>query len=296
MNKRTSKKSAKLENAPTSPNTATPAPNATDEPKPTPAEVVEVVKLPDQAPSTETKEVALERCELVYESHQNSFRYCCEAMYEISIKHLYKAKYKTFKNYCNKRWGFSRSYGYALVKAHQTIAKVSTKTDTFETITNGSQAKALAKVPEKLRAEVVKNAAKSAGNKKLTGRHIKECSEAIQEELNDTNLVELPKEAAASFNEAVTIPEPTTIPMPHHSPAEGMVWVQLPASYYENIKNLPSLQELSKDAIEADNLRSNPSRKTDYERLSMKLKTWLPIYAEWERECLLITKEQQKAA
>jgi hypothetical protein len=296
MNKRTSKKSAKLENAPTSPNTATPGSKVLDSSNPTPAELVEVVKLPDQAPSTATKEVALERCELVYETNQNSFRNCCEAMHEISSKHLYKAKYKTFENYCNKRWGFSRSYGYALVKAHQTIAKVSTKADTFETITNGSQAKALAKVPEKLRAEVVKNAAKSAGKGKLTGRHIKECSTAIQQELNDTNVVELPKESADSLIEAVTIPEPTTIPMPHHSPAEGMVWVQLPATYYKNIKNLPSLQELSKDAIEADNLRSNPSRKTDYERLSMKLKTWLPIYAEWERECLLITKEQQKAA
>jgi hypothetical protein len=173
---------------------------------------------------------------------------------------------------------------------------VSTKTDTFETITNGSQAKALEKVPEKLRAEVVKNAAKSAGKGKLTGRHIKECSKAIQEELNESNLVELPKESADNLIEAVNIPEPITIPMPHHSPAEGMLWVQLPASYYKNIKNLPSLKELSKDAIEAENLRSNPTRKTDYERLSMKLKTWLPIYAEWERECLLITKEQQKAA
>ena len=295
MNKRTSKKSAKLENAPTSPNTATPGSKALDPSTSKPAELVEVVKLPDQAPSTETKEVALERCELVYATYQNSFRYCCEAMYEISSKHLYKAKYKTFENYCNKRWGFSRSYGYALVKAHQTIAKVSTKADTFETITNGSQAKALAKVPEKLRAEVVKNAAKSAGKGKLTGRHIKECSKAIQEELSDTNVVELPKESADSLIEAVTIPEPTTIPMPSVA-SEGMVWVQLPASYYKKIKNLPSLQELSKDAIEADNIRSNSLRKPDYERLSMKLKTWLPIYAEWERECLLITKEQQKAA
>jgi len=125
---------------------------------------------------TPEEEKDLDRCENVIKRNKTSFRETCAAMDEIWTKELFRRDYKSFKEYCEKKWGFSRTYGYRLVNAHKTIEKVSTMVDTPNPITSGTQAAEIAKVPEEQVAVVVKRAKEKAGTNNMTSRHIKEAA------------------------------------------------------------------------------------------------------------------------
>jgi len=127
-------------------------------------------------PLTPEEEQDLDRCETIIKKNKTSFNETCAAMDEIWTKQLFRRDYSSFKEYCQEKWGFSRTYGYRLVSAHRMIEKVSTMVNTPNLITSGTQAAELAKVPEQQVAAVVKQAKKKAGTNNMTSRHIKEAA------------------------------------------------------------------------------------------------------------------------
>ena len=48
---------------------------------------------------------------------QRASIYAGDALTEIRDARLYKAEFKTFEEYCDKRWGYSRAYVYRLIDA-----------------------------------------------------------------------------------------------------------------------------------------------------------------------------------
>jgi len=135
---------------------------------------------PNTEPLTAQEQIDLRRYEIEMEENKNAFLTMAADLFEIWSRRLYRENYKSFKEYCRKRWDFSRAYGYLLVNAHKTIEKVSTIVDTPVAITSGTQALVLAKVPEHQQAEVIARAVEKAANGKLTSRHIKEAAQEIK--------------------------------------------------------------------------------------------------------------------
>lgn len=101
--------------------------------------------------------VRLLACEKIIHSSKREFVRVGLALEEIRDKKLYRIKHGSFQEYCIKRWGFQRSYGYQLIESAKVAEKLSGKTDTL----TEAHAHALAKVPEEKRAAVLKSAGSS---------------------------------------------------------------------------------------------------------------------------------------
>lgn len=104
--------------------------------------------------------VRLLACEKIIHSSKREFVRVGLALEEIRDKRLYRIKYGSFQEYCIKRWGFQRSYGYQLIES----AKVAEKLSAIADIPTESCARALAKVHEERRATALKSALKSVGS------------------------------------------------------------------------------------------------------------------------------------
>jgi hypothetical protein len=100
--------------------------------------------------------VRLLACEKIIHSSKREFVRVGIALEEIRDKKLYRIKHGSFQEYCIKRWGFQRSYGYQLIESAKVAVQVSDMSDI-----NARQAQALAKVPEEKRAAVLKSAGAS---------------------------------------------------------------------------------------------------------------------------------------
>jgi len=157
-------------------------------------------------PFTPQEEKDLQRCEAVIKKNENAFVETCAAMFEISSKRLYRQEYKSFQEYCERKWGFSREYGHRLVKDHEIIKKVSTIVHTSGLITNGNQVAELSKVPEEDLAAVAQEAKNAAGKGKLTGRHIKEAAKRVREKREGKPATKSPK-AEADTEATITLRE-----------------------------------------------------------------------------------------
>jgi len=83
----------------------------------------------DSEPLTAQEELDLHRYEIEIEENKDAWLRMTGALYEIWARRLYRANYRSFKQYCKRRWDFSRAYGYRLVNAHKTIEQVSTMVD-----------------------------------------------------------------------------------------------------------------------------------------------------------------------
>jgi hypothetical protein len=108
--------------------------------------------------------------EITVEAGRQTFIAVGTALAEIRDTRLYKADFATFDDYCNKRWGFSRTHAHRLIEA----ASVATGMLPTGNIPNERTARELAKVPAAKRETVVKAAtakAKSAG-RMMTSRDI----------------------------------------------------------------------------------------------------------------------------
>jgi hypothetical protein len=220
---------------------------------------------PNNQPMTPAEDQDLKRCEIIIEENKLGFLETCAALNEIWSKRLYRANYKSFKEYC-KKWGFSRAQGYRLVKAHETMQKVSPVGDTSILTTNERQLRALAKVPEDQRTAVVTKAKKNAGSGKMTSRHIEEAARQAT-----------PEPALA---EEENIHPPVTEP-DKRTPAN----IITPAEFFPNAEIL-SLKELSSMADTLHDIFLNPSRNKEAGILLFKVKAHLHMYAEWERKHL----------
>lgn len=97
--------------------------------------------------------------ERIVTEHKGGFIKAGLALEEIRDKKLYRAKYGTFEDYCTKKWGFGRSYGYRLIEDAKVAAEMSTVSGQIPT---AHAAHALSKVPAGQRAAVV-HSAKASG-------------------------------------------------------------------------------------------------------------------------------------
>jgi hypothetical protein len=220
---------------------------------------------PNAEPLTAQELIDLRRYEIEIEENKVAFLTMAADLFEIWSRRLYRENYRSFKQYCRERWDFSRAYGYQLINAHKTIAKMSTIVDTPIPITSGTQALVLAKVPEDQQAEVVKNAMQKAANGKLTSRHI--------------------KEAAQELEGRITTQDATSATPTEGTPKSNTASIATPAQVYSDTQILP-LGELSKMTNTLHDIFLNPSRHAEAQGLLLKLKEQLRLHAEREAQHL----------
>ena len=72
---------------------------------------------------------------------------------------LYRETHATFEDYCQERWGLSRSRGYQLIAAAATVAAIEAVSTIVDTITTESQARELTGLAPDVAAQVVETAA-----------------------------------------------------------------------------------------------------------------------------------------
>lgn len=107
-----------------------------------------------------------------------AFMRCGKALAEIRDTNLYRgSKFKTFEEYCEKRWGWKRAHVYRLIEAAQVTEEIKTLSPVIgERIENESQARAIAVVPASQRVSVLESAVKSGD---VTASGIHAAAEAI---------------------------------------------------------------------------------------------------------------------
>jgi hypothetical protein len=115
------------------------------------------------------RESRLSYCEQVIALGKQTFLEVGNALAEIMEDGLYKEKgFGSFAEYCEKVWGFKKSYAYQLVDAAALI-KQSPEFSTM--VENPRQARELARVPAEKRAEVL-----AAAGEKPTAKSIRQAA------------------------------------------------------------------------------------------------------------------------
>jgi hypothetical protein len=91
--------------------------------------------------------------EKIIEKGQLTFVEVGEALTEIRDKKLYRCDYKSFEDYCQEKWGWSRNRGLQMIQAAETVAELPEKVVTK--VTTETAARAIRKIPQPKRAAVV---------------------------------------------------------------------------------------------------------------------------------------------
>lgn len=111
-----------------------------------------------------------ERLEKVVEAGQKTFVDVGLALTEIRDRKLYRQDFKTWEEYCQKRWGWSQRRSHQLIEAAAVVESLSKESGTavplLKSIPNEAVARELAKIPPPQRKQIVEEAAKE--NKPLT--------------------------------------------------------------------------------------------------------------------------------
>lgn len=146
----------------------------------------------------------LEACESIIEAGRQSFLDVADALATIREKQLYKERYSSFGQYCDERWGFSKTHAYRLIKAAEVIDSLPQKVSPVGDTLSERAVRELEKVkPEKrgqvlelalqsgsATAESIRVAAQSTSSKpKIDPSKIKEAKEIRTDELG----IELPE-------------------------------------------------------------------------------------------------------
>jgi hypothetical protein len=93
------------------------------------------------------------------------------ALHRIKVGRLYRAKFRTFEDYCHTVWGLSRVHFNRLLAAGKTVAAL--REAGAPVPTTESQAREIASLPKETKAKVMKKARKKAGKGRLTAKHVK---------------------------------------------------------------------------------------------------------------------------
>lgn len=114
----------------------------------------------------------------------HTFREVGTSLMAIRDQRLYRAEFKTFEAYCDKRWNLARNRAYQLIEAADAASDVQ---NFGHKPSKESQAAALAAAPKESRAEVWQEAVATApkakdGTPKITAKHVKE---TMQNYFND---------------------------------------------------------------------------------------------------------------
>lgn len=99
-----------------------------------------------------------------------------EALLEIRDSKLYRQAFKTFEDYCQEKWGWTRKRAYELMQSVEVVKTLPEKCN--QLVTNPHQAAELATVEPEDRVQVVKQAAAKAEaeDRTMTARDIKEAA------------------------------------------------------------------------------------------------------------------------
>jgi hypothetical protein len=124
---------------------------------------------------TETETALLAECELEISENLRSFRTLGKALATVRDGRLYRAHFATFEDYCEQKWGISRSHGNGLADAFRVVDAL--PADLSAVVDNERQARELAKVPESQRADVLNIVVKSG--EKLTAAKIQQAAKAM---------------------------------------------------------------------------------------------------------------------
>ena len=103
------------------------------------------VRVPERLPSplTSNERRDLEQAERKIAAGLRSFLEVGSALKEIRDRRLFRQHFKSFEEYCAKRWDFSRQRGYELLGASDVVADLSAVADIRVLPTNEAQARPL---------------------------------------------------------------------------------------------------------------------------------------------------------
>lgn len=136
-------------------------------------------------------------CERIIEKGQQTFVEVGQALGTIRERKLYRMQHATFEDYCQKRWGWSRMRSAQLIEAARVVESLPANVNNC--LQNEGQVRAVAKVPEPKRVEVVESA-KRNGNGKITAKGIEQAAaKVIEAETHDVQLDEIGREVPAEI-------------------------------------------------------------------------------------------------
>lgn len=107
---------------------------------------------------TDTERQQLESYEVVIQNGLQQFVEVGNALLAIRDSRLYRQQHKTFEDYCQQRWGFTRKRAFQLMQASEVVARLSTIVDTPLPVNEG-QVRALAKFDVQLQPAIMQTVA-----------------------------------------------------------------------------------------------------------------------------------------
>ena len=120
------------------------------------------------------EQTELNHIEVKFKAGWSTFMEIGRGLATVSAKKLFRAKYRTFEEYCLKELGFSRPYSYTLIGSSQVHDQMSAIEDIKVKPVNEAQCRELIYVPKEKRPEAWKKALAVAGNEPLTAKMIHE--------------------------------------------------------------------------------------------------------------------------
>jgi len=127
-----------------------------------------------------TEQHQLKQCEAVIDSGLRTFQEVGSALLQIRDGRLYRQEYKTFEEYCQKRWEMGRGTANRYISANNSaklLEPIGSKIPLSE-----SQLRPLASLDPKEQKQVWKRAIQIAGNQPPTGLQVREAVREIQKE------------------------------------------------------------------------------------------------------------------
>jgi hypothetical protein len=123
----------------------------------------------EQFALTPAEELELCRFESVIAAKLAAFFHVGFALMEIKSRKLYRAEFRTFEEYCRRRWEFNRAHAYRLIGAAEICKSLSPIGD-IPLPENECQIRPLVGLPPNVVAKAWKRACKAAGvDGKVTG-------------------------------------------------------------------------------------------------------------------------------
>ena len=119
----------------------------------------------------------LRECEAVIERGMRTFIDVGRALAKVRDDRLYREQYETFEDYCQQRWGWSRSRAYRMIEASETVGALSPMGDT-PMPTSERQARELSGLDPETAADVMHDAHEQT-NGKPTAKAIKDSRDRI---------------------------------------------------------------------------------------------------------------------
>jgi hypothetical protein len=126
---------------------------------------------------TNTEQTALSNLKSVIEKGLNTFVDVGEALLTIRDERLYRQEYRTFEEYCNRRWNFNDRRATQLIQASQAIKNLSTIVDKLPI--NEAQTRPLVTLTSQEQVDVWQEAVASAPDGNITARHVQQVVDEI---------------------------------------------------------------------------------------------------------------------